>query len=49
MQILDNPIKITKYTNLLTNQGELNPEDVLKFEESYINTPTRAAQDTNML
>ena len=24
-------------------------EDVLRFEESYINTPTRAAHDTNML
>ena len=49
MQIPDDPIKMTKYTNLLTNHRELNLEDVLKFEESYINTPTRAAQNTNML
>ena len=49
MQIPEDPIKTTKYTNLLTNHGELNLEDVLKFEESYINTPTPAAQDTNML
>ena len=49
MQIPDNRIKTTKYTNLLTNHGKLNIEDVLKFEELYINTPTRAAQDTNML
>ena len=49
MQIPDDPITPTKYTNLLTNHGELDIEDVLKFEESYINTPTRAAQDTNML
>ena len=49
MQILDHPITPTKYTNLLTNHGELGLEDVLIFEESYINTPTRAAQDTNML
>ena len=35
--------------NLLTNRGELDLEDVLRFEKSYINSPTRAAQDINML
>ena len=49
MQIPGDPIKTTKYTKILTNHGELNLEDILKFEESYINTLTRAAQDTNML
>ena len=49
IQIPDDPIKTTEYTNLLTNQGEFDLEDVLKFKESYIKTPTRAAQDTNML
>ena len=49
LQILDDPITPTKYTNLLTNHGELYLEDVLKFEELYINTLTCAAQDTNML
>ena len=49
MQIPDHPITPTKYTNLLTNHGELDLEDVLRFEESYINSPTRAAQETNML
>ena len=38
-----------KYTNLLTNHGELDLKDVLRFEKSYINSPSRAAQDTNML
>ena len=43
------PILPTKYMNLLNNHGELDLEDVLRFEKSYINSPTRAAQDTNML
>ena len=47
--IPDHTILPTKYTNLLTNYGELDLEDVLKFEKSYINSPTRAAQDTNIL
>ena len=47
--IPDHPIFTTKYTNLLTNHGELDLEDVLRFEKSYINSLTRAAQDTNML
>ena len=47
--IPDQPILPTKYTNLLTNHIELDLEDVLRFEKSYINSPTRAAQDTNML
>ena len=47
--IPDQRILPMKYTNLLTNQGELDLEDVLRFEKSYINSPTRAAQDTNML
>ena len=34
---------------LLTNHGKLDLEDVLRFEKSYINSPTCAAQDTNML
>ena len=49
MQIMDDPIATTKYKNLLTNHGELDLEDVLKFKESYINTSTRAAQEKNML
>ena len=48
MQIPDDPITPTKYTNFLTIHGELDLEDVLRFEELYINTLTRAAQDTNM-
>ena len=47
--ILDHPILPTKYANLLTNHGEFDLKDVLRFEKSYINSPTRAAQDTNML
>ena len=47
--ILDHPILLTKYTNLLTNHVELDLEDILRFEKLYINSPTRAAQDTNML
>ena len=49
MQILDHPIIPTKYMNPLTNHGELDLEDVLRFEESYINTLTHAAQDTEIL
>ena len=43
------PIFPTKYTNLLTKHVELDLEDVLRFEKSYINSPTRATQYTNML
>ena len=49
LQIPDHLNNPTKYTNLLTNHGELDLEDILNFEKSYINSPTRAAQDTNML
>ena len=49
IKIPDDPITTTKYTKLLTNHRELDLEDVLKFKESYIDTPTRAAQDTNRL
>ena len=35
--------------NLLTNHGELDLEDVLRFEKSYINLTAGAAQDTNMI
>ena len=49
MQIPDHPITPTKYTNLLTNHRKLDLEDVLRFEELYINTLTCAAQCTNML
>ena len=49
MQIPDDPITTTNYTNLMTNHRELDLEDVLKFEEAYLNTPIRAAQDMNML
>ena len=49
LMILDNPILPTKYTNLLTNHGKLDLEDVLRFEKSYINSSTRAAQDKNEL
>ena len=49
LMIPDHPILPTKYTNLLTNHGKLDLEDVLRFEKSYINSPTCAAQDTNML
>ena len=37
MQIPDHPITPTKYINHLTNHRELDLEDVLRFEESYIN------------
>ena len=47
--IPDHPILPTKYTNLLTKHGELDLEDVLRFKKSYINSPTHAAQDTNMI
>ena len=49
MQIPDHPITPMKYTNLLMNHTELDIEDKLRFEESYINTTARATQDTNML
>ena len=49
LMIPDHPILPTKYTNLLTNHGGLDLEDVLRFENSYINSLTREAQDTNML
>ena len=49
IRIPDHPITPTKYKNLLTNHEELDLDGVLRFEESYINTPTRAAQDMNML
>ena len=49
LMILDHPILPMNYTNLLTNHGELDLEDVLRFENLYINSPTRAAHDTNML
>ena len=49
LMIPDHPILPTKYTNLLTNHIELDLKDVLIFDKSYINSPTRAAQDTNML
>ena len=39
----------TVYKNLLTNHGEITLEQVRRFEESYIMTATRAAQDTSML
>ena len=47
--IPDYPIFPKNYTNLLTNHNELDIEDVLRFEKSYINSPTRATEDTNML
>ena len=47
--IPDHPIFPTKYMNLLTNHGELDLEDVLRFEKSYINLTAGAAQDTNMI
>ena len=49
LMIPNHPIFPTKYTNLLTNHGELDLEDVLRFEKSYIHSPTHTAQDTNML
>ena len=49
LMIPDHPIFLTKYTYLPTNHGELDLEDVLIFEKSYINSPMCAAQDTSML
>ena len=47
--IPDHPILAMEYTNILTNHVELDLKDVLRFEKSYKNSPTRATQDTNML
>ena len=49
LMILDQPILPTKYTNLLTNHGEFKLKDIIIFEKSYINSLTRAAEDTTML
>lgn len=50
MMIPENPADYdTTYTNLLTNHGQISLQRIRTFEESYINTPTRAAQDTDML
>ena len=47
--IPDHPILLTKYMNLLANHGELDLEAVLRFEKSYMNSLTHAAQDTIMI
>ena len=43
---LANPMELT---NLLTNYGEITLEAIRAFEETYISTQCRAAQDANML
>ena len=43
---LANPMDLT---NLLTNYGEITLEAIRAFEETYISTQCRAAQDANML
>ena len=49
MMIPTDPDNPDVLSNLLTNYGEVKMEDVRVFEMTYINTQSRAAQDTHML
>ena len=49
MMIPTDPANPQVLTNLLSNYGEVKMEEIKAFELTYIDTPSRAAQDTHML
>lgn len=47
MNIPNNPVNPTKFTNLLQQHGEVTWDTIKIHERSYINSPNRPAQDTH--
>ena len=39
----------TEYKNIATQYGGVSIEKIGEFDETYVNTPTRAAQDFNIM
>ena len=49
LSVPDDPLNPESYTSLINTHGEVSIEQIRAFEESYINSKTRPAQDTHML
>ena len=49
LSIPDDPMNPTSFKSLLEQHGEITLQEIYEFEESYIDQPSRSAQDTAQL